>query len=96
MFAICSLHLDVHAEVGNVGAVTGNQVAAVDHVLLRDAHQHVFERNQLGGVFLLDLLQVIAEARFRGAPVSHGVAVRLIGGLELGFVPVVFRATDCP
>ena len=80
--------LDVHAEVGNEGAVRRVEVAAVDDILLRDAHQHVVEVDELLGLLGLDLLQVVAEAGFRGAPVGHGVAHGFAGGLELGLVPV--------
>ena len=41
--AVVPLHLDVHAEVGNEGAVIGTQVAAVHHILLGDADQHVVQ-----------------------------------------------------
>ena len=37
---------DVDAEVGNVGAVFGLQVAAVHDILLGDADQHVLQRDQ--------------------------------------------------
>ena len=43
------------------------------------------------GVFLLDLFQVIAEARFGGAPVGDRVAVGLVRVLELRLVPVLFE-----
>src|SRR3569833_597316 len=35
--------LDVDAEVGNEGAVGFVEIAAVNNILLRDAHQHVVE-----------------------------------------------------
>ena len=43
-----SLNRDVDAEVRHVRAMARDEVAAIDHILLRDAHQHVLERNQLG------------------------------------------------
>ena len=61
----------------------GIEVAAVDHILLRDAHQHVVEVDQLLRRLGLDLLEVVAEAGFRGAPVRHGVAHGFAGGLDL-------------
>ena len=64
----------VDAEVGDEGAVGGVEVAAVDDVLLRDADEHVVERNELGRGLGLDLLEVVAEAGFGGAPVGDGVA----------------------
>ena len=73
--AVRSLHPDVHAEIRNVRAVLRIEVAAIDDILLGDADEHVLERNQPRRVVLLDLLQVIAEARFRRAPVSDRVAV---------------------
>ena len=44
--------------------------------------QHIFQEDQLFGLFLLDFLQVIAEARFRGAPVRDGVAVGFVVALN--------------
>ena len=69
----------------------GIEIAAIDHILLRDAHQHVVQRNQLCRGLRLHLLQVVAEARFRGAPVRHGVAANLACSLVLGLVPIQFR-----
>ena len=57
----------------------GFEIAAIDHILLRDAHQHVVEVDQLLGLLRLDLLEVVAEAGFRGAPVGHGVAPGFAG-----------------
>jgi hypothetical protein len=44
--------------------------------------------NELGRGFGLDLLQVVAEAGFGGAPVGDGVALDFAGGLGLGLVPI--------
>ena len=41
-FAVRALHLDVHAEVRNERPVFGMQIAAVNHVLLGDAHAAYF------------------------------------------------------
>jgi len=95
-FTIRSLDLDVDAEVRNVASVFRMQIAAVDNVLLRDSNQHIFERNELGCVILLDLFQMVAEASFSCAPVRHRVAVRFVRRLEFCFVPVFFRARGCP
>ena len=83
-----ALDLDVDAEVGHVQSVAAHQVASIDNVLLGDANQHVLERNELGGILELDLLQVVPEPGFCRAPVGDGVAIGLIGGLELRLVPV--------
>ena len=74
----------------------GVEIAAVDDVLLRDADQHVVERDELGSGLGLDLLEVVAEAGFGGAPVGYGVAAGLAGDLVLGLVPVEINATGCP
>src|SRR5712664_3308804 len=34
---------------------------------------------------------MIPEARFRCAPMSHGITVWLVGSLELGFVPILLH-----
>ncbi len=52
--------------------------------------------DELGRRFGLDLLEVVAEAGFGGAPVGDGVALRLAGDLVLGLVPVEIDARGCP
>ena len=47
--------LDVDAEVGDEGAVAGREIAAIDHVLLSYADQHVVERDELVSRFRLEL-----------------------------------------
>ena len=85
---LVALHLDEHAEIRHVRAVIAYEIAAIDHVLLRDADQHVLERDQFRHVVLFDLLQVIPEPRLSGAPMRHGVAIRCVRALELRLVPV--------
>src|SRR5205814_3139077 len=86
--AVRALDLDVHPEVWHVRAMVRIEAAAIDDVLLRESDEHVFERDQPGGVVLLDLLEMVAESRFSGAPVGDSVAVRLARSLELRFVPI--------
>ena len=66
----------------------GVEIAAIDHVLLSYADQHVIERDEFGCRFGFDLFQVVAEAGFRGAPVGDGVVRGFAGDLVFGFVPI--------
>src|SRR5258706_1213337 len=85
------LHLYVNAEVGNVGPVIRNQIAAVDHILLGNSDEYIFQRNQLGRVIFLDFLQMISEARLRCAPMRHRETVWLVGSLEFRLVPILLN-----
>ena len=78
-----ALDFDVDAEVGNVGAVFGKQVAAIHHILLSNADEHVFQRDQLVRLVLLDLLEVVAESGLGKAPVGDGIARNLFRALRL-------------
>ena len=43
----------------------GKQVAAVDHILLRDADEHVFQRDQFLSLLPVQLKILLAATHFR-------------------------------
>ena len=82
--------LEVHAPVGDVGAVGFIKHAAIDDILLCDGHEHVVHMNELAGLCLGDFLEVQTEARLGEGPMGDGVVVFVAGGGEFGFPPVTF------
>ena len=65
--------------------------AAINHIVLRDEHEHVVERDQFRGFLFLDGLDVLAEARFGQRPVRHGVIIFLAGAGVFRAPPIAVR-----